>query len=121
MNSDATLLRRDRGVVEVRGRQVPQPVAVAEGAVRVDERRAGEAGDHSVGSVPSTTSILSRVAGTRGGVGELQVVGDVVLAVGARNGSGECPIGVNVIAVNASGTVTPATEPAGGAAVAVVG
>ena len=41
-----------------------------------------------VGSVPSTTSIFSRLPGHLGGVGQLQVVGDVVLAVGPEEREG---------------------------------
>ena len=63
-----------------------QPVAVAVVTRRVDELRAGVRGDHPLrrGRVDDVELVDGRR--DAGGVGELQVVGDVVLAVGAEEG-----------------------------------
>lgn len=70
-----------------------------------------------VGSEASTTSILSTLAGTAVALVSCRSYATWYLPSVPRNGRGGSPIGVTVIAVNASGTVTPATVPAGCAAV----
>ena len=82
----AGLLRRDDVVGRRRRRQLAQPVAVAVVTRRVDELRPGVRGDHPLRARPRHHVELVDGRRDAGGVRELEVVGDVVLAVGAEEG-----------------------------------
>ena len=89
-HEDARLLRRDHVAVGRGRRQQAQPVAVAIGTARVDELRPGVRGDHPLRCRRAHDVELVDGRRDAGGVRELEVVGDVVLAVRAEEREGRC-------------------------------